>query len=94
VQRNAGAIANMCVYFALLEPATASGDAARPGRALDAWIARQLLRQLYSFIAYGVDPATEIIDMDDVAKKARESRPKMIVAGATRTSHPRLRRFP
>src|SRR5207249_7957732 len=92
VQPHAGAIANMCVYFALLEP----GDRVLAmqldqGGHLTHGSPVNFSGQLYSFIAYGVDPATEIIDMDDVARKARESRPKMIVAGAT--AYPRIPDF-
>ena len=34
-----------------------------------------------SFVAYGVDPVTEIIDMDEVEKLAKEHRPKILLAG-------------
>jgi glycine hydroxymethyltransferase len=35
----------------------------------------------YNFVAYGVDPETEIIDMDDVRRLAKEHRPKIVLAG-------------
>jgi glycine hydroxymethyltransferase len=35
----------------------------------------------YHFVAYGVDPVTEIIDMDEVEKLAKEHRPKILLAG-------------
>lgn len=92
VQPHAGAIANMIVYFALLRP----GDPVMAmqldqGGHLTHGSPVNFSGQLYDFVAYGVDPATEFIDMDDVAKKARESRPKMIVAGAT--AYPRIPDF-
>ena len=37
--------------------------------------------KLYKIVAYGVDPETSVIDMDEVARLADEHRPKLIVAG-------------
>ena len=37
--------------------------------------------RLYEIVTYGVDRETSVIDMDEVARIAREHRPKMIVAG-------------
>jgi glycine hydroxymethyltransferase len=39
--------------------------------------------QLYRFVAYGVDRATELIDYDQVAAVAQRERPKMITVGAS-----------
>jgi glycine hydroxymethyltransferase len=36
---------------------------------------------LYDFVAYGVDPQTEVVDMNQLAEVARREQPKMIVAG-------------
>ncbi|HEY8487454.1 MAG TPA: serine hydroxymethyltransferase, partial [Thermaerobacter sp.] len=44
--------------------------------------------QLYQVVAYGVDPETERIDYDQVARLAREHRPKLIVVGAS--AYPRV----
>jgi glycine hydroxymethyltransferase len=33
--------------------------------------------------SYGVDPATSLIDMDEVERKARQVRPKLIIAGGS-----------
>ena len=38
---------------------------------------------LYDFVSYGVDPETHRLDMDQVARLAREHKPKLIVAGAS-----------
>ena len=38
---------------------------------------------MYKVVSYGVDPQTEQIDYDEVAKLAREHKPKLIVAGAS-----------
>jgi glycine hydroxymethyltransferase len=37
----------------------------------------------YSFIAYGVDPKTEMLDYDEIEMLALEHKPKLIIAGAT-----------
>jgi glycine hydroxymethyltransferase len=50
--------------------------------------------RMYKIAAYGVSPDTETINYDEVARLARESRPKVIVAGAS--AYPRaidFRRF-
>ena len=92
VQPHSGSTANMCVYFALLQPGDRiMGLQLDAGGHLTHGSPANFSGQLYDFVAYGVDPATEIIDMDDVAKRARESRPRMIVAGAT--AYPRIPDF-
>jgi glycine hydroxymethyltransferase len=42
----------------------------------------------YNFVAYGVDPETEMIDYDQVRELALQHRPKLIVAGAS--AYPRI----
>ena len=39
--------------------------------------------KLYNFIPYGVDRETELIDYDEVERLAKDSRPKLIVAGCS-----------
>jgi glycine hydroxymethyltransferase len=48
--------------------------------------------KLYEFVPYGVDRETETIDYDEVARLAREHRPKLIVAGCS--AYPRVLDFP
>jgi glycine hydroxymethyltransferase len=48
--------------------------------------------RLYNFVAYGVDPETEVLDYDAIAALALAERPKAIVAGAT--AYPRIIDFP
>jgi glycine hydroxymethyltransferase len=48
--------------------------------------------RLYDIAAYGVDRETSLIDMDEVARLARERRPKMILAGWS--AYPRVLDFP
>ena len=45
----------------------------------------------YNFVEYGVDKETQTIDYEDVLEKARQSKPKLIVAGAS--AYPRNHRF-
>lgn len=39
--------------------------------------------KLYDFSSYGLDPRTERIDYDDVARKAEETHPALVIAGAS-----------
>ena len=48
--------------------------------------------KLYDVVAYQVDRETSLIDMDEVARLAREHRPKIIVAGWS--AYPRQLDFP
>jgi len=89
VQPHSGSQANQAVYFAALEPGdTVMGMALPHGGHLTHGHPINLSGRLYRFVEYGVDPKTEQIDYDDLEKKAREVRPKMIVAGAS--AYPRI----
>ncbi len=44
--------------------------------------------KLYNMVSYGLDPETERIDYDDVAAKAEEFKPSLIIAGAS--AYPRV----
>ena len=44
--------------------------------------------KMYHFVHYGVDRETELLDYDQMARLAREHRPKVIVVGAT--AYPRI----
>ena len=44
--------------------------------------------RLYNFEAYGVDPETEVLDYEAIAEKARECKPKLLLAGAS--AYPRI----
>ena len=37
--------------------------------------------RMYNFVGYGLDKETELINMDDVAKLAEETKPKLLIAG-------------
>jgi glycine hydroxymethyltransferase len=82
VQPHSGAQANMAAYFAFLEPGdTVLGMRLDQGGHLTHGSHVNFSGMLYEFAGYGVDPDTEIVDMDDVRRTAHRERPKMIVAG-------------
>jgi glycine hydroxymethyltransferase len=82
VQPHAGAQANNAVYHALLQPGDRiMGLSLAHGGHLSHGMKLNVSGRLYDVVAYEVDEQTSRIDMDAVAEKARETRPKMIVAG-------------
>jgi glycine hydroxymethyltransferase len=82
VQAHSGAQANMGVYFSLIKPGdTVLGMRLDQGGHLTHGSPVNFSGLYYRFAAYGVDPATEMIDMDEVAKLAKEHRPKILLAG-------------
>ena len=84
VQPHSGSQANMAVYLTALEPGdkVLGLDLAHGGH-LTHGMKLNISGKLYHFMAYGVTPDTNRIDFDQVARLAREHRPKMIVAGAS-----------
>ncbi len=84
VQSHSGAQANMAAYFALIKPGdTVLGMRLDQGGHLTHGSPVNFSGNLYSFVAYGVDRESERIDYEEVARLAREHRPKVIVAGYT-----------
>lgn len=84
VQPHSGAQANMAVYSALLEPGdTVLGMNLSHGGHLTHGSPVNFSGKLYNFEAYGVDKETEQINYDVVLQKAKEVKPKLIVAGAS-----------
>lgn len=82
VQPHSGSQANMAAYFAVLEPGdTILGMRLDQGGHLTHGSPVSFSGKLFDFVAYGVDPAGEVIDMEEVRRLAREHRPKMIVVG-------------
>lgn len=93
VQPHSGAQANTAVYLAILKPGdTVLGMNLSHGGHLTHGSPVNLSGIYYNFVDYGVDPETERIDYDQVAKIAREHKPKLIVAGAS--AYPRIIDFP
>ncbi len=82
VQPHSGAQANMGVYLSLLEPGDkVLGMRLDQGGHLTHGSPVNFSGQYYRFVAYGVDPGSEIIDMDEVRRLALEERPKLVLAG-------------
>ena len=82
VQPHAGAQANNAVYHALLQPGDrVMGLSLAHGGHLSHGMKLNVSGRLYEIVAYEVDRETSQVDMDEVARIARETRPKMIVAG-------------
>jgi glycine hydroxymethyltransferase len=84
VQPHSGAQANMAVYFAALEPGDTllAMDLAHGGH-LTHGMRLNFSGKFYKVVGYTVHPETERIDFDQVARLAREHRPKLILAGAS-----------
>ncbi len=84
VQPNSGSPANMAVYMALLNygDKIMGMDLAHGGHLTHGSKVNFSGKQ-YKFIHYGVDPETELLDMDAIRKMAEEEKPKMIVSGYT-----------
>lgn len=89
VQPHSGASANFAVYFALLNPGdTILGMNLSHGGHLTHGSPVNVSGKYFNVAAYGVDSASGRIDYDEVQRIAEESRPKIIVAGAS--AYPRL----
>ncbi len=84
VQPHSGSQANMAVYFTYLQHGdTVLGMNLAHGGHLTHGSPVNFSGKIYNFVAYGVNKDTGRIDMDEVAKLAREHNPKMIVVGAS-----------
>ncbi|WP_377887422.1 serine hydroxymethyltransferase [Alkalihalobacillus sp. R86527] len=84
VQPHSGAQANMGVYFTVLDQGdTVLGMNLSHGGHLTHGSSVNFSGVQYNFVDYGVDKDSHRIDYDDVLEKAKEHRPKLIVAGAS-----------
>ncbi len=82
VQPHAGAQANAAVFHALLQPGdTIMGLALPHGGHLTHGMKINVSGRLYDVAPYHVREADSLVDMDEVARIARERRPKLIIAG-------------
>ena len=82
VQPHSGAQANTAVYHALLAPGdTIMGMSLAHGGHLSHGMKINVSGRLYDIAAYEVDRDSSLIDMDEVARIARERRPKLLLAG-------------
>ena len=89
VQPHSGSQANMVAYQAILEPGdTFLGMALDQGGHLTHGHPLNFSGQTYRPVAYGVRREDERLDLDELARLAREHRPRMIMVGAS--AYPRL----
>ena len=82
VQPHSGASANAAVLHAIARPGDKLlGLSLDHGGHLTHGMKINFSGRLYDIAAYGVDPETSIIDMDEVRRLAIEHQPKVIIAG-------------
>ncbi|MEZ6117290.1 MAG: serine hydroxymethyltransferase [Pirellulaceae bacterium] len=84
VQPHSGSQANMAIYLTVLEPGDSvlGLDLAHGGH-LTHGMRLNISGKLYNFHSYGVTQGDHRIDFDQVARLAKEHKPKLIVAGAS-----------
>lgn len=84
VQPHSGSQANQAVYAALLKPGDKIlGMGLDAGGHLSHGAKVSFSGKLYDSYSYGLDPKTQLIDYDQVAKIAEDVQPKLIIAGAS-----------
>ena len=83
VQPHCGASANQAVFLAFLKPGdTIMGMSLAEGGHLTHGMPLNMSGKWFNVVSYGLD-ANEAIDYDAMEKKAHESKPKLIIAGAS-----------
>jgi glycine hydroxymethyltransferase len=84
VQPSSGSQMNQAVFLALLQPGdTFMGLDLNAGGHLTHGSPVNMSGKWFKVVPYGVRPEDQIIDMDVVARLAREAKPKLIIAGGT-----------
>ncbi|ACL66265.1 Glycine hydroxymethyltransferase [Anaeromyxobacter dehalogenans 2CP-1] len=91
VQPHAGSQANMAAYFALAKPGdTVLAMSLNFGGHLTHGSPVNFSGKLFKIVPYGLRQSDETIDMDEVARLAREHKPRILMVGASaysRTLH-------
>jgi glycine hydroxymethyltransferase len=83
VQPNSGSQANQAVFFGLLQPGdTIMGMSLAEGGHLTHGMPLNMSGTWFKVVSYGLD-ANEAIDYDAMERLAHETRPKIIIAGAS-----------
>ena len=89
MQVYSGSVANYAVYNAVLSPGdTILSMRLDQGGHLTHGSPVNFLYKVYKYVYYGVDKSSELLDYDEVERLARESSPKLIIAGGS--SYPRI----
>ncbi|EJF88855.1 serine hydroxymethyltransferase [Bartonella tamiae] len=84
VQPNSGSQMNQAVFFALLQPGdTFMGLDLNSGGHLTHGSPVNMSGKWFNVVSYGVRQEDQLIDMDEVARIAKETKPKLILAGGT-----------
>ena len=84
VQPNSGSQMNQAVFLALLKPGdTFMGLDLNSGGHLTHGSPVNMSGKWFNVVSYGVRQQDHLLDMDDIRAKARESKPKLILAGGT-----------
>ena len=84
VQPHSGAQANQAVFLALLQPGDRiMGLSLAHGGHLTHGSPVTMSGKWFDVVSYEVDPDTHLIDMEKVRERALETRPKLIIAGAS-----------
>jgi len=92
VQPHSGSQANMAAYFALAQPGdTLLAMSLAFGGHLTHGSPVNFSGKLFKIVPYGLSRDTETIDMDEVARLAREHKPRILVVGAS--AYPRTLPF-
>jgi glycine hydroxymethyltransferase len=84
VQPNSGSQMNQAVFLALLQPGdTFMGLDLNSGGHLTHGSPVNMSGKWFKVVSYGVRKDDHLLDMDEVARLARETKPKLILAGGT-----------
>jgi glycine hydroxymethyltransferase len=84
VQPNSGSQMNQAVFLALLQPGdTFMGLDLNSGGHLTHGSPVNMSGKWFNVVSYGVRRDDHLLDMDEVERKAHETRPKLILAGGT-----------
>jgi glycine hydroxymethyltransferase len=84
VQPHSGSQANIAAYFAFVKPGdTVLGMNLAHGGHLTHGSPVNFSGRLFRVVAYGVNPATGRVDMNNVREVAQREKPKLIIAGAS-----------
>lgn len=84
VQPNSGSQMNQAVFLALLQPGdTFMGLDLNSGGHLTHGSPVNMSGKWFNVVSYGVSKEDHLIDMDEVERVARETKPKLILAGGT-----------
>lgn len=84
VQPHSGSQANQAVFYALLQPGdTILGMGLDMGGHLTHGSKVNISGKFYNAVSYGLNKETEMLDYDEILAIAKQTKPKLIIAGAS-----------